>query len=360
MTSISCSIAAFLVASTLLLALRPLAVAIGLVDKPGGRKTHHGEIPVIGGISMFAGLVLAGLGGEQLGHHGIALLVAAAFMVFLGVLDDRFGLPPRIRLLAHTSAAAGLVYGTGFQVTDLGNILGTGPVVLGPLALPFTILACVALINAFNMLDGLDGLAGGVALVAFAAVATIAVGAGAPTMLLISSSMVGSLVAFLIFNVPARFNRPVRTFMGDAGSTLLGFMLAGVGLTLIQPTKAAMDPVIILWFTPIPIFELFTTTVRRVLSGVSPTMADSNHSHHKLLNAGFSVRVIFAIYLAVSIGCAAVAVHATRSPVADPLLFARFVAAFVIWTCFVARARWFVRLLPKGLRRDREHLVPYH
>lgn len=342
------------------MALRPLAVAIGLIDKPGGRKTHHGEVPVIGGISMYAGLVVAGLGGEQLGHHGVALLVAAAFMVFLGVLDDRFSLPPRIRLLAHTTAAAALIYGTGFQVHDLGNLIGTGTLALGPLSLPFTIIACIALINAFNMLDGLDGLAGGVGLVAFAAVTLIVVEFGAPTMLLISSSMVGALAAFLIFNVPAKFNRPIRTFMGDAGSTLLGFMLAGVSLTLIQPTKTNIDPVIVLWFMPIPIFELFMSTARRLLKGVSPTVADSNHFHHKLLRAGFSVRVIFVTYLAVSIAGATVAVRAAQSNYPEPVLFGGFVLAFAIWCVFVANARWLVRLLPAGLRREADGIVPFH
>lgn len=354
MTAITCSIAAFLVAVTLLLALRSFAEAVGLVDRPGGRKSHNGDVPVIGGLSMFGGLVIAAVGGEQLGHHGVALLATAAFMVFLGALDDRFSLSPSIRLFAQLTAASALVYGTRYQVTSLGDLFGTGPIMLGAFALPFTLVSTVALINAFNMLDGLDGLAGGVALAGFGGVSTIAVTTGVPTALLISTSMVGALTGFLIFNVPARFNRPLRTFMGDAGSTLLGFLLAGIGLTLIQPTTVELSPSVVLWLMPIPIFELFATTYRRARSGVSPTKADANHFHHKLLRAGFSVRCIFAVYVVVSFGSAAIAVEAARAKTPDVLLFASFIAAFLGWLLFIASAPRLARYLPRKFRRDGE------
>ena len=126
MIFMSCLIAAFLVASSLMLVLRPVAIAIGMVDRPGGRKVHRGEIPIVGGIAMLAGLVVAAVAGEHLGHHGTAMIATAAFMVLLGAVDDRFGLPPGVRLIAHSAAAAALVYGSGFQVGTLGNLFGTG------------------------------------------------------------------------------------------------------------------------------------------------------------------------------------------------------------------------------------------
>lgn len=354
MNEISASVAAFMVAVTLLLALRPLAVAVGMVDKPGGRKTHHGEIPVIGGLAMFAALLVAAIGGEQIGHQGAMMLTASAFMVLLGALDDKFDLPPRVRLFAHLAAAIALVYGTRFQVSDLGNLFGTGELSLGWLSLPFTVVSCVALINAFNMLDGLDGLAGGVSLVSFGAVAVLATLYNAPTSLLIASSMVGALVAFLLFNMPVQFNRGVRTFMGDAGSTLLGFVLAGVGLTLIQPTGANIAPVVILWLMPIPIFELFTSTIRRMVNGLSPAAADTGHFHHVLVQAGFSVRAVFATYLLFSVCCAVVGVKAADGSFAEPLLFAGFGALFLGWVWFVRNAHFFAALLPQPLRREGE------
>jgi UDP-GlcNAc:undecaprenyl-phosphate GlcNAc-1-phosphate transferase len=348
---LSSSIASFLVSCTMLLALRPFAQVVGLVDKPGGRKTHSGEIPVVGGIAMFAGMLIAAVGGEGLGHGGLSLLLVAAFMVGLGALDDRFDLPPRVRLFAHLSAAVALVYSTNFGVPGLGDLFGLGPIQLGIFSMPFTVVAIVALINAFNMLDGLDGLAGSAGLVAFGGIMLISSAAGAGLPLLVAGSMFGAVAAFLVFNLPVQFNRPVRTFMGDAGSTLLGFVLAGLALTLVQPTTLSLSPIIIIWLMPIPIFELFTSTARRLVRGMPPTQADSGHFHHVLIASGFSVRAVCSLYLFVSTMCCAVGVWASASSASEPLLFVAFVLLFCAWLIFVRSAHRLVPYLPTWLRR---------
>ncbi|MEO8316345.1 MAG: MraY family glycosyltransferase, partial [Pseudomonadota bacterium] len=292
MQVIPASIASFLISCTMLLALRPFAVVVGLVDRPGGRKTHHGEVPVVGGIAMLAGLLIAATGGRGLGEGGIGLLFVAAFMVVLGALDDRFNLPPKVRLFAHLSAAVALVYSSGNVVTGLGNLGDWGGIDLGIFAIPFTVVSIVALINAFNMLDGLDGLAGSAGLVALGGIMTVSSLSGAASSLLIAGSMFGAVAAFLVFNLPTHLNRAVRTFMGDAGSTLLGFLLAGLSLELVQSKGVALSPIVVVWLMPIPIFELFTSTARRIVRGLPPTQADSGHFHHLLIAAGLSVRAI--------------------------------------------------------------------
>lgn len=351
MKVVSASVAAFLIACAVLLVLRPFAKLVGLVDKPGGRKTHRGEVPVVGGIAMFTGLLIAAVGGEGLSHRGVSLLVVSAFMVALGALDDRFDLPPKVRLFAHLSASVALVYSTNYWVPGLGDLFGIGPIDLGVLSLPFTVVAIIALINAFNMLDGLDGLAGSAGLVAFGGIMIISSAAGATSPLLLAGSMFGAVAAFLVFNVPAKFNRSVRTFMGDAGSTLLGFVLAGLSLTLIQPRSVGLNPVVILWLMPIPIFELFASTTRRLVNGMPPTQADSGHFHHVLIASGFSVRAICALYLLMSVACCAVGVWASSHEVAEPLMFAGFLALFAAWVGFVHNSHRFVRHMPVWLRR---------
>ncbi len=228
----------------MLLALRPLAATMGLIDSPGGRKTHHGEVPVVGGIAMFTGLLVAAIGGQAMVGSTIGLLVVAAFMVALGILDDRFNLPPNVRLFAHLSAAVAMVYSVQDSVASLGNLFGWGPVNLGIFAMPFTVVAVVALINAFNMLDGLDGLAGTSGLIAFGGIMIVSSQGAAPGILLVAGSMFGAVAAFLIFNLPLQINNRIRTFMGDAGSTLLGFVLAGLSLRLIQapPDSIGLRP----------------------------------------------------------------------------------------------------------------------
>jgi UDP-GlcNAc:undecaprenyl-phosphate/decaprenyl-phosphate GlcNAc-1-phosphate transferase len=335
----------------MLLALRPFAQVVGLIDKPGGRKTHHGEVPVVGGIAMFSGLLVAAGGTPSLGTGGVDLLVVSAFMVVLGALDDRFDLPPNVRLFAHLSAAVALVYGSGFVVRDLGDLIGWRDLALGPFALPFTVVSVVALINAFNMLDGLDGLAGSAGLVALGGLMIIGSISGATGTVVIAGSMLGAVMAFLMFNLPTHLNRPVRTFMGDAGSTLLGFVMAGLSLTLVQPTTIDLAPVLVLWLMPIPIFELFSSTARRIVRGMSPAQADTGHFHHRLVQAGLSVRAICALYFLVSVASCAFGVWAFEAGVSEPRLCAGFFLAFLLWLVFVRQAPRFVGALPTWFRR---------
>ena len=342
---------AFAITMVLMRLLRRVACWVELVDVPGGRKTHVGEVPVIGGIAIYLGaLVAVMLTGERVSAE-IEVLLAAALMVGIGALDDRFELPPQVRIVAHLVAAVTLVLATGFRVESLGNLLGFGDLDLGPVSFPFTVVAIIALVNAFNMLDGVDGVAGGVALVALAGLSSSLVPAGgiaAPGTL----AVVGAVVGFLVFNLPAQFNRRFLAFMGDAGSTLLGFALAGLALVAIQPHEGgALPPAVVLWLLPVPIVELFTSTIRRLVKGISPMQADRGHFHHRLLDAGFSVRAIFLMYVVGSSGSAVIGLAAWRAGASEALLFGSFVGMSVLWLLGTKNARRLVRLLPRRLRR---------
>ncbi len=353
LTAITPLIIGFLVTMTLMLALRPVASQFGLVDVPGGRKSHAGEVPVIGGIAMFLGLLVAVLAVDVASPHEAALMVAAGLMVVVGVLDDRFDLPPYARLLAHIAAAVTLVLASGHHIESLGDLLGFGDISLGQFDLIFTVVAAIALINAFNMLDGLDGLAGGVALIALVGFSFHFVGGSSGTALIVSLGLVGSIVAFLGFNMPARFNRPYLAFMGDAGSTMLGFMLAGLALLAVQPRGAGMPPAVVLWLLPVPILELFTSTVRRLVTGLSPMQADRGHFHHRLLDAGFSVRAVFVLYLAVSVLSAVAGLWLWKAGVGEPVLFYVFLALSAVWLVGIHSAKSLAGYLPASLRRGK-------
>lgn len=341
----------FLVTITLMLALRPAASHLGLVDVPGGRKTHAGEVPVIGGIAMYFGMLatVLSIGLSQPGET--ALLVAAALMVIVGALDDRFDLAPYSRILAHIAAAVTLVFASDFTVGSLGNLFGFGEIGLGHVDSIFTVVAAIALINGFNMLDGLDGLAGGVALIAIAGLAFYFLADSAGAAAVLSLGLIGSITAFLVFNLPAKFNRPILAFMGDAGSTFLGFMLAGLALVAIQPRGEGLPPVVVLWLLPVPILELFTSTIRRAVTGLSPMQADRGHFHHLLLEGGFSVRAIFVLYLAVSALSAAAGLWMWKMGVREPFLFYLFLVVAAIWLLATHNAKRLVGYLPDSLQR---------
>jgi UDP-GlcNAc:undecaprenyl-phosphate GlcNAc-1-phosphate transferase len=347
---------AFSVAS--LLVLRPLAPRLGLIDQPGGRKTHSGAVPVVGGMAMYISMVIAAVVGAPWGLNGGVALAAAVLMVLVGVIDDCRPLRPRMRLVAHLLAATCLVYGTNQSVGSLGDLVGLGAFSLAWLAEPFTVIACIALINGFNMLDGLDGLAGSVALCALAGMAVLGGISGVPAVVVAASGMMGAVAGFLLFNLPTKYNRRFRVFMGDAGSTLLGFLLAALALALVQPGAGEVAPVLILWLLPIPIFELFTSTCRRLVRGLSPVEADSGHFHHRFLAAGFSVRVIFFVYLVVSAGSVAFALWAHSRNVEEPALFLGFIAFFCGWLGLASKARVFLKVIPEPLRRVGD--IPLH
>ena len=145
--------------------MKPLAIYIGLVDKPDARKQHDGLIPLVGGLSLYISMaVLLGL----YYPHGPVLyswLLGAGLMVLVGAVDDRQDLSVRLRVLAAIAASLLMIFGAGNIISSLGNLFGMGDVVL-PLwaAVPFTAIAVFGVINALNMCDGIDGMAACLAL----------------------------------------------------------------------------------------------------------------------------------------------------------------------------------------------------
>ena len=150
-----------LVVSALVLALLlRLAPRTGLMDHPGERRRIHREaVPRVGGLAIFAGLLVSLVVAPPLTAAERYGLAGAALLVLVGALDDRYQLGPRVRLLAQLGAGLLLTLGGGVVIPSLGDLLGTGPLGLGAWAVPFTLVAVVGLINALNMIDGIDGLA---------------------------------------------------------------------------------------------------------------------------------------------------------------------------------------------------------
>ena len=342
----------FAVSVAALLSWRLVAHALQLLDRPGGHKTHHGEIPVVGGLAMYTGFAMAVAMAIPWDHRTLGLLGLAGFMVLLGAFDDRFNLRPGLRLAGHFVAAIGLVYALHGELHRLGDLFGGMSIPLGLLAVPFTTVGVVTFINGFNMLDGLDGLAGTAGLVGFVALTYLAGTHHLARPRELAELMAGAIAAFLCFNLPLQFSRPLRTFMGDAGSTLLGFFFAALAIEVTQAGPGRVSPVVILWLIPLPIIEVLTTTVRRLAQGRSPIHADNSHAHHVLLRSGFSVRAIWLIYLFVSAACALLGVTADDRGVAHPVLFIGFLAVMAVWVGFVANARRVAAWLPAFLRRD--------
>jgi UDP-GlcNAc:undecaprenyl-phosphate GlcNAc-1-phosphate transferase len=349
------AIACFFATLLAMTALRPVAVAVELVDKPGGRKTHHGEVPVVGGLAMFVGCVF-GVGllpGSQ--FVSAPLLSAAALVVLVGLLDDRFEISPVARLTAHLVAAL-LVLATSsdLAIMTLGHPFGSNLIAFSELGgSAFTCVAIVGAINAFNMLDGMDGLAGTMAFNALAALTCLSSFTGDQPIGSVSIVLCGAVAAFLIFNIPAKYNRGFRCFMGDAGSTLLGFMLACICISASQGAGPKISPTTTLWIVAIPLYELLWTTTRRILKGRSPFQPDRAHFHHNLLDAGFGVRGAFFVLICIGVLLSLVGICIHYFDIHDAASFGLWLLSGVGMVLLMRNARLLWYVVPEQFRRSR-------
>jgi UDP-GlcNAc:undecaprenyl-phosphate GlcNAc-1-phosphate transferase len=340
--------ASFALTLLAIFALRPLAIAVDLVDRPGGRKTHFGDVPIVGGLAMLLGIVLGGGLLPPQAAPATAFLAACSVLVTVGLVDDRFEISPWARLPVQVIAALILMVGAGAAVTTLGDPLGTGPIEFSTFgSVIFTVAIVMAAINAFNMLDGLDGLAGAIALIGFVALAVVSGADGGAGQSLV---VAGSVAAFLVFNMPSQFNRRVRCFMGDSGSTLLGFCVAWLCLQVSQGAGREVAPVTTLWVVALPVYEVVWSTVRRLLRGTSPFLPDSKHFHHQLLAAGFGVRGTFAILTTLALLLAAFGVVAHYAGLSDTVSFVLLAACGVAVVSLMYRAELLWKLVPDALK----------
>lgn len=339
---------AFLATNLGIYFLAPLTHKVGLTDKPGQRKQHDGAIPLVGGIVFYAVLVSTALLVAPVTMQLLYFLVAAGLVVFTGALDDKFNLSFKLRFVIQTIAALIVILGVGDTLTSLGNIIGLGEIRLGYLSTPLTVLGFLAIINAFNMLDGMDGLAGGVSLVAF-------IGLYFATNLLVSdaaqliiSLFIGSLLAYQMFNLNIFPNHLPKVFMGDAGSTLLGFVICAFLIRYSQESKAIIRPVLALWLVAIPLMDMMSTFFRRLRHGKSPFYPDLTHIHHIFMRAGFTKRATLLVIMLVSCLLAMIGLTLEQLEAPSWLSFGLFISLGIIYSLVIGRA-W---KLAKWLKRQ--------
>ncbi|MGD8275881.1 MAG: MraY family glycosyltransferase [Thiohalocapsa sp.] len=294
--------------TVLALLLRRPARRIGLVDHPTVRKTHCTPTPLTGGIALFlaftAGLLVAAPETPGL----VPILAGGALLVAFGVIDDVREIHFRLRFVVQAAAAGCLVFGADVRVESLGNLLGFGPIELGLLSVPFSIFAVVGLINAINMLDGLDGLAGGVTLVSLAGVLLVA-GAAVPALVMPALILAAGVIGFLLVNYRFPWRRRAPVFMGDGGSTLLGYCLAWFIIALPQQAPESVSPIAALWLVGLPVADTLATIWRRKRQGLSAFHAGHNHIHHLLQRAGFGTNTTVLLILCVAFAFALIGLN---------------------------------------------------
>ncbi len=339
---LSLSIAlSFVVTAILTLTLRPLALRLHVTDKPGGRKRHIGEIPLVGGIAMFIGILVAVLAAVQTTDRW-ALLVPAALLVIVGIIDDRYSVGASVRLVAQVVAALVMMIAGGLYLRDIGDPFGTGLLGLGFLAIPISVVVTLTVINAFNFVDGIDGLAASMALIALASGA-LASGLRAPA-LTVATMACGAILGFLPFNFPAFRNRHLRTFMGDAGSMLLGFLVVWFTVSICQGHARSLSPVAALWFALMPLSDFFSCFVLRVAKGKMPLRPGREHFHYMLMRAGLSGRQVLAVLVGFGVFYAAVGLIGASQKLPDWILFGPWIALLGLQHLIIRSVAAHVRL----------------
>ncbi len=281
------AVLAALVAFAVAAALTPLAarfaVRIGAVDELKERGLARRATPLLGGLAIFGGALVAGLLFLPDNERTEGILAAAALITIVGALDDVFDLHPAIKLIGQIAAAVVLVT-SGVQV-EAFTFPFVHRVELGGMGGPITVFAVVLLMNVVNFSDGIDGLAAGVCAISALAFAIIAFDLGRNTAGILAAITCGAALGFLIFN----FN-PASVFMGDCGSNLLGLLLGAViieGTLKTNALIALVGPLVVL---AVPFLDTGFVVAKRIKYRRPIYRGDSNHFHHRFHRIGFSQR----------------------------------------------------------------------
>lgn len=270
--------------------LIPVAHKIGLTDKPGGRKQHQHNTPLIGGIAIFFGFCFAASTLLISIHYYRVLFATAGLLLLEGVTDDFVDIHSKLRFLIQIFVAALIVYWGGVAIHSFGYSSEFGELNLGIWAGPLTIIIIVGYINAMNMLDGQDGLAGCVALAQLIVLAILAIIIGATLMATLVCLLIFAVLGFLLLNFPFPGRKHAVIFLGDAGSMLLALMIAYMAVHLSQERGFVnhFSPAIMAWVLAYPVFDLLTVSLARVLKGKSPMKPGRDHMHHVLGRLGLT------------------------------------------------------------------------
>src|SRR5438874_856811 len=272
---------------------RRLANRVGAIDEPRERGLSERATPLLGGLAIFAGALVAALIWLPAGYHGDhhlwdGVLLAAGVITLVGALDDRFDLPPLHKLAGQVLAAVIVVhFGVAVKAITLPfagtlHFPNAGATNAGPL---LTVVGLVAMMNVVNFSDGVDGLAAGVCVIIAAAMAVIAFDLSRPQPGVLAALTAGAALGFLIYNFP-----PASSFMGDCGANLLGLLMGVITVEAAVKTAAVVSFVLPLILLAVPFLDTTFVVLKRLKYKQPIYRSDSEHFHHRMARIGFSSR----------------------------------------------------------------------
>jgi UDP-GlcNAc:undecaprenyl-phosphate/decaprenyl-phosphate GlcNAc-1-phosphate transferase len=352
---------AFLIAAALALVTTPLvarfARRIGAVDQPRDRGLSDRSTPRLGGIAILIGVLVAGILFLPSGEATRGILLGAVAITLVGALDDVFDLNPAVKLAGQIGAAV-IPVAAGVEVDHI-TLPFIDPIDLGDAAAPLTVVGIVGVMNVVNLTDGVDGLAAGVCTIAAATFAVIALSLDRDDAGILAAVCAGAALGFLVWNF-----HPASIFMGDAGSNLLGLLLACVAIQGVLKTAAVVALVFPLVILAVPILDTAFVVAKRLKYGQPVYRADRWHFHHRFANIGFSQRRTVLYLYGWTIALAALALALRFVPYSDNMghfhtgwtivmvVFALIAIAASVYLVLVLEIFKFRRFRERQLRRE--------
>ncbi|MCC8129227.1 MAG: undecaprenyl/decaprenyl-phosphate alpha-N-acetylglucosaminyl 1-phosphate transferase [Clostridiales bacterium] len=350
--SLAIVVAALVVALVVAMAavplVRRLAIRMGAIDMPGvtgtdsERHLHKEPTPRMGGLAIFAGFLASMLLLVQLNTRLTTMLTGALIIVVLGMVDDVRGLPALLKFAVQIVAALVAVAG-GNVISYISAptwIAASGHLNLGVFSVPVSVLWIVLITNAVNLIDGLDGLAAGVSAISSVCLLIVAMGYSDITVAVLCAALAGGCIGFLPYNIS-----PARIFMGDTGSTFIGFILAVASIQGLFKIYALISFAVPFCLLGLPIFDVCYAVIARVSHGENPMKADRKHIHYRLLDMGLTRQQTVAVLYIITgiLGLTAVLLSTSEGGRWIPLVIAVIVVGVVAYWLFHHR-----RALLKG------------
>lgn len=293
-----------------------LANKLGAIDMPGKKGTdserhvHTTPTPRMGGLAIYLGFFFSAVMFVPMGRKVASMMIGATIIVFLGIMDDIHDLKASHKLLVQLVCASIAVFG-GNEITFFSRLsmsADPGHFNLGLLSIPVSIIWITLITNAVNLIDGLDGLAAGISTISAISLVVIALAYSNPSVAIMTGALAGGCIGFLPYNIS-----PAKIFMGDTGSTFIGYILAVASIQGLFKFYAIISFVIPFIMLGLPIFDVCYAVILRVSHGESPMKADRKHVHYRLMDMGFSKKQTVAVlYIASAIlGVTSVAITTT-------------------------------------------------
>lgn len=278
----------------LLYIFKYLSPKLNLIDEPNFRKKHKGSVPVIGGLILYVTFLFITLSVES-NYYFEIIIYTSSLLIVLGAIDDSKEIGVVFRLINQLICCL-IVIGSGLMIRDIGNYYLIPNLELGILSLIFTVICVIGLTNSFNFIDGEDGLCSGLSLISIFNIVLIIYFSGKIellneiTFLLLIAF---SILIFIFFNL-TNFS---KIFLGDSGSTLLGFFISWLLIFYSQDENGLIHPVLTLWIVALPVLDLFSVVIRRLIKKINPFRPDRLHIHHIMTDFGYSRKLSVIIIL---------------------------------------------------------------